>query len=523
MHVYPESGPESARAPSLSEMAGPREFAPTNEPSSEHSLTRDPRSLSARVQESYGDIIQKLFIDREDGKERCLYRVELDAVARKLGSTPELLLRGAAQELREHGERAKIDRYGRITNPKSIGPYFAALMPVIARNIDLYVIHDQEQLSSRAIPFSDSYKEQFRAVLARGESIIALLVKNPPKEAVVEIEELSKRHFDGVMSFWSDAQFRERVPKSQKLSDWMARATIRVLCTGEDQACKDTMKAVNESIERSLEGDQLVRAIRQITHNYQRKAFWTAAVIVGPIMAAVPGIEAAGKWVERISQTPGLAEKIVHTVGGALDDVASVAANAMQSMVGTGSLWEKVKRGLPALTGGLGGIPVAMGLCLGSSYLYETGVHPLQLLGGVMFALGCSLGTVGASIGEYRETLHRIKGLEKSPAIGDLVAAMSPWQKRWCAFKDAILNVPFRLGHSVIGVSLQVGLAIAAVEGGFFKNPHFVTVEGVLESVAGVAAALAIPFFMRKSHQSKIRDHAYVGPISSEGAVSPRV
>ena len=55
------------------------------------------------------------------------------------------------------------------------------------------------------------------------------------------------------------------------------------------------------------------------------------------------------------------------------------------------------------------------------------------------------------------------------------------------------MDVPFRVGHTLIGVPFQLALGAAAGAFGFFTHSAFVMVEGMAETLLGAATAYAYP------------------------------
>src|SRR5262245_3808190 len=56
-------------------------------------------SPHSKILEAYSTVIKKLFVARDDGKERCLYRHELEKSAKGIGCSAHELVEHGLQEL----------------------------------------------------------------------------------------------------------------------------------------------------------------------------------------------------------------------------------------------------------------------------------------------------------------------------------------------------------------------------------------------------------------------------------------
>ena len=98
-----------------------------------------------------------------------------------------------------------------------------------------------------------------------------------------------------------------------------------------------------------------------------------------------------------------------------------------------------------------------------------------------------------------------INELQKNRKHGYLVADLDAAEKFKLAFKEAIMDVPFRVGHTLIGVPFQLILGAAAGAFGFFYNPVFIMLEGMAETLLGAATTYFYPWFARRQRNIRLR------------------
>ena len=77
--------------------------------------------------------------------------------------------------------------------------------------------------------------------------------------------------------------------------------------------------------------------------------------------------------------------------------------------------------------------------------------------------------------------------------------------------------MPFRIGHTVIGVPSQVALGAAAAGAfGFFNSDYFVAAIGAAETLFGVATAFLYPKWADKQHLQRLKSvKAFAGDCNA--------
>jgi hypothetical protein len=272
---------------------------------------------------------------------------------------------------------------------------------------------------------------------------------------------------------------------SPALKDYLDYATVRIITTAKDTTLNQLARGINTQLERAggFEDRRWTALVKGVTQGDRHHALKEALTVCGPVVIGVKLLES-------------LAPFLMHTIGGALDDlVGAILPDVSQSMGKRGeSFASRLKEAWPVLKAGLASLPLAMGCGWLASTLYagSTSVAVHALSGG-LFALACSLGTLGTSIGAYRKASQAIERLRSDRSIGHEIERLGSWERVKVALQESIFDVPFRVGHTVIGVPLQLALGVAAGIGGFFHNGSFVMAEGMLETILGAATAFSYP------------------------------
>ena len=467
-----------------------------------------------KVVEAYSEVIQKLFLGKRNSPEQhVLYGHELARAAEALQIGPQELAEKALCELRSNGEHMRLDQFGRAANSGKVGRHFEAICGLIAGHVDLYIVHDEAQLKQGVLPLSASYREQFKAILDTAEVAVLIIAKTPPESAAIEIRKITDQRLHGLMGFWAEPDFQRSAEMSPALRDYLSHATVRVLCTGKQERANQLALALNQHLERAggFEDSHWVRMVKGISQGEKQESLKDAFRVCIPVVALVKALE---------HFAPGA----LHVVGGVLDDLfGAIIPDASQSMGRKDLPYpERVKHAWPVLKSGLLSLPIAGALGWLSSAAYDAAhsgwaqhaagtiglsspAIPLHVAAGLLFAFACCAGTLGTSIAAYRKARRAIKSLETDKEYGRFVKHLTPLQKTWLAFKESILDIPFRVGHTVIGVPFQIGLGVAAGLGGFFHNGNFVTIEGVAETVLGAAAVFIYPYIARRKQYCSLR------------------
>lgn len=503
----PPGQEQSAAAPEFPRgLAMPGKAAITTDVSTQSTAKATPSTSQAptKLAEAYEKVIVKLFLERENGKERCFYGSEVEALAKEQGMTRKEVVAAALKELIDNGKNLERDDHGRITNAKKIGPHFASLIGFINEKIDLYVISDKQHLNSPDIPLSDTYRTALSPIVDSGEAVILMLTKLPPEEAAKELKQITKEKFHGIWSLWSDERYRSRVTMSPLLEDYLTHGTVKIRTTSKDPGLNKIAAVLNEHLEKDsgFEDDHWIRVVHSIAKNEKKESLKEALKMCVPVIVAVKAAEIF------------LPAGFMHAIGGAMDDFfAAILPDAKQNEHkdeegDTPEMKAQNKKQSRALMiAGAATLPFAAYLGYFAGHAYSATASFMQkTVVGSAFALACCAGTLATSVGAYVITRNAIKKLERDPATADLVEEMSPWQKAKLAFKESIMGVPFRIGHTVIGVPLQFGASILGAHIGGFDSTWFIVGVGVAESVLGAVTAFAYPHYANRIHRNHLRN-----------------
>ncbi len=263
---------------------------------------------------------------------------------------------------------------------------------------------------------------------------------------------------------------------------------------------------------------QLERLMDYLVHSEKGESLKGALKICIPMVGAIKVLD---------HFFPGL----THVVGGALDDIfGAILPDASQSM-GKGerlandgisrnflqramrdakSFAKRAAHAIPVAIAGMAFIPSAFLFGYLSKVLYapDSSVGR-KLIAGACFGLACGIGTVGTSIAA---TLREKKAIAKFHKENNL--PKGNYLKK--AIHDSIFRIPFRIGHTVWGLPLQIGMsaAAAATSATVFSHWLFVSGIGMMETILGMIFAFGYTHHaerehrkaMRKLHVSDLRD-----------------
>ena len=451
-----------------------------------------------KIRDIYVEIIQKLFIRSQEGKQISIYDRKIEKVAKKkFNMRGKNFVHATLNELKTYFKHIQLGPKGRILNAKQIGEHFNALFRITSNNVDLFVIPDETHLNSSRVPLSSSFRDEFRKIIDRDEAAAILLVKHPPEETAHEIHEVTEQCLHGVMSLWANEQFQQTADLHENLRDYLQHATVRVLNTGYNPEVDKITKAINDHLERhgGFEDTHWIRVVKGVAQDEKKESLKQTLGVCIPIVVVV-------KIIERV--VPG----ILHAIGGMLDDLFGAIIPDVSQSMGDRKLpmKKRFKNAWPVLKGGLVTLPFAFGLGWFSAVLHGISeATVIHMLSGVIFALACCLGTLGTSIAAFKKAYSSIGKLQNDKTYGYLAADLNVFEKINLAFKESIMDVPFRVGHTVIGVPFQIALGIAAGAFGFFHNTIFIMIEGMAETLLGAATTFAYPRIARFMRNLRLR------------------
>lgn len=450
----------------------------------------------------YIEIIQKLFTAKEGRKQRGIY----NRIVEKVGMKKFLLrnqnfVHGALEQLRANFKELRLSPGGRILNPKEIGDHFNALLRIVSNNVDLFVIYDESQLEGPHLPLSQSYKKEFRKIIARGEAAAVLLVKHPPEETALEIRKVSEKSLQGLMSLWTDEHFQQTSEIRGSLKDYLQHATVKVLHTGYDPEVVKITANINQHLEKhgGFEDTHWIRVVKGVAQEEKKESLKQALGVCIPIVVVI-------KIVEHVLPN------ILHAIGGVLDDLFGAIIPDVSQSLGNRELplSERLKKAWPVLQGGLITLPLAFAMGWLSAKLYGMSASVIiHMLAGVLFALACCGGTLGTSIAAFSKAYKAVDKLQEDKKHAYLVSRLSDFEKIKLAFNESIMDVPFRMGHTVIGVPFQLILGIAAGAFGFFNSSLFIMIEGMAETLLGSITAFVYPYIARFKRNARLRHTAF--------------
>ena len=430
-------------------------------------------------------VLTKCLVAENGEKRRLVYDHELSRVETSRGDAPNTLLTKALSELTSAGSKIVSDARGGIANPREVGDAFAAVYTLVASKVDVSVALNRRHLTAREFPLSANTAASLAPIVNEGHAVIVMVAKEPPQSAAEELRRIADEKFGGLVSLWQKRELWDVAGVSPELRDYLNFATVRVITTAKDPLLSQLARGVNVRLEREggFEDSQWIALVKAGSQGDRQHALKEALMVCGPVVIGVKALE---------SFAPGL----MHSVGGALDDLfGAILPDVSQSMGKKGLPFsERLKEAWPVLKSGLASLPVAMGCgWLAATLHADTSSIGMHAVSGALFALACSLGTLGTSIGAYNKASRALEKLRSDEAIGGHIEKLGTWGRMKLALQESIFDVPFRVGHTVIGVPLQFALGISAGVGGFFHNGLFVMAEGMLETVLGAGTAFGYP------------------------------
>ena len=456
------------------------------------------------VRSAYAEVILKLCSNLV---KRYNYFDELSAIPDKSGITTYKLIDLAVSQLKEG--TLKLDSLGRVENAKEIGNEFSQVYEFLFKRTDLFFIFDKEQLSDGRFYLPQKYREAIGKMVDADDVAAVIIAKEMPERAKKEVRELSDR-LGG--TFWLNNGLLDKVEMSTLLRNYLKYGSVRVLCTKDRTAESNAIaRAINEGIDEKhgFQAHQTERLMDYLVHSEKGESLKGALKICIPMVGAIKVLD---------HFFPGL----THVVGGALDDIfGAILPDASQSM-GKGespaedgitrnflqramrsiqSFAKRAGHAIPVALAGMAFIPSAFLFGYLSKVLYAPDSSVARkFLAGACFGLACGIGTVGTSIAA---TLREKKAIAKFHKDNGL--PKGNYLKK--AIHDSIFRIPFRIGHTVWGLPLQIGMsaAAAATSAAVFSHWLFVSGVGMMETILGMIFAFGYTHYAEREHRKIMR------------------
>jgi len=439
------------------------------------------------VRDAYREVILKLCSNLP---ERYNYFEDLSEIAKKSGTTADQVVKLALSQLR--AGTLKLDSLGRVENAKEIGNEFSQVYEFLFKNVDMFFIFDKEQLSDRKFYLPQKYRDAIGEMVDEKDVAAVIIAKEMPERAKQEVRELCH---DLGGTFWLNNGFLDKVKMSSHLRSYLKLGTVRVLCTKDRTTESNAIaRSINEGMEEKhgFQDHCLSRLMDYLIQNEKSESLKDAlklGFVVGVVVKLIDLV--APKW--------------LHVIAGVIDDIVfGILPDVFQSIVrGVGTKWEQLKKAGSVFFGGAVGLPASFLFGWVSTLLYHQGA-PLaeRMLAGFCFAIACGIGTVGTSIAAV---IREFKAIKKFYAENGLEGSTKIYLKK--AFQDSILRVPFRIGHTIIGLPAQIAFGMAAGAFNFFHHWVFVSVEGMLETILGIAVAFSFSHYATRNHRNAMRKH----------------
>jgi len=420
-----------------------------------------------------------LLFDRLYAKEGYNYMPELGKKAEKLGLPPGKLLAKAREQL--ESPCLRFDRKGRIRGAKKAGNELAAVLGCTYENMKVFVVADGAQLSGGNSPLPKGYYGKFDAINGMGDATVVAFAKALPSSLQSEAREIGKEKFHS-LSWLDNPLLWHHAGMSGNMLNFLRHDTIWVGCTGTE--CRLVAMQMDRELEQphGFERQYMKRLVRAMSEKEKADTLSSVLLVCGAVAGIIEGL----KHIYPVA---------MYVAGGALSDVfgaiipdvsQSVSHVKEQSASHAKRFWSKAKAGWKVFLGGAAGLPFALAAGWLASYLYSPAAPmEIRVLAGALFGLACAAGTVGTSVAATIGAYRAFSSLEKE----GMKAKASTGKRAWEAMNEAILKVPFRIGHTVLGLPLQLAYGMLAGAFLFFDKSWFVISEGVLEIVLGALFA----------------------------------
>jgi len=427
---------------------------------------REPKLAPAAARKAYN-----LLFDRLYAKEGYNYMPELGKKAEKLGIPAQTLLADARKQLESPSIR--FDGKGRMKNAKKAGRELAAVLECANESVKVFVVADGAQLADGRAPLPKKYNGEFGAILGMGDATVVAFAKVLPSSLRSEAREIGERKFHSLA--WLDNPLLWRNSgMSKNMLNFLLHETIWVGCTGTE--CRIITRRMDRALEQphGFERRYMRRLVRAMSEKEKADTLSSVLLVCGAVAGIIEGL----KHVYPVA---------MYVAGGMLSDIfGAIIPDVSQSVGHAKGAWNKIKQGWKVFLGGAIGLPFSLGFGVAASMLYSP-VAPIgtRMLAGALFALACAAGTVGTSVAAAMGAYRAFASLEND----GMKAKTGSWRRALEALNEAVLKVPFRIGHTILGLPLQVAFGVLAGALLFFDKSWFVISEGLLEIVLGAASA----------------------------------
>jgi len=235
-----------------------------------------------------------------------------------------------------------------------------------------------------------------------------------------------------------------------------------------------------------VEEHHVARVVRSIGEDQKINMLKRVGLICGGMLLAVELIKhTMPRW--------------INVVGGALGElIGSVIPSVSQSFKALGTLRQKLEDAKPEIKGGIAGVGASLALGALSTFIYKEG---MPIWAGFIFGLACCCGAIGTAYGAMRDAYRALSEQSKAENMH-----LSRGKKLRMAYQEAILNVPFRIGNTLIAIPVQLAAGLLSGEYGFFTYPVFVMFEGVFDPLIGTLMAFIYPKMANRKHRKMIKE-----------------
>lgn len=461
-----------------------------------------------RRKEAVLEILCNLFHD-DNTTDKIPYTRELAEKARSLNISPGTLLGEAVRELERTKQDVILDRSGRISNAREIGPHFFQIISLLSHLVDVRILDSSHSGADAHLPLSPSYRKEIAELTRGGHCAVLMFTHRPPRPAIEEIEEVTGSQLGGIWQLWARPGIRDSLDLSPALRSYLDRATVRVLVTGHNDDLTKRAEHINNEIERAgnLEDIHWIRVVHGIAKHQYRESLKEAMTVCVPLVLGINFVHHAFPH-------------LVHRFVGAMDDVAGLIPNLWndvktqlrkpQASPQTNAAKERLTRlarSLWTITS-VSAVTISSAYALGtlsSEMMKSAPSLEMKVAAGVVFAFSCTMGAIVASSAAALNTARSLRRLTGEESCRDEVRRLTKLDRAKIILQEAVLGVPFRVGQVVIGIPLQIALGAAAGAFNFFQAGWFLTFEAVAENLFGALVALSYPKFSELVHYSRLR------------------
>lgn len=493
-NLEPKLSPPPACLNCLSDLQTPQNLDPSKIEPSIPKLRTGPLDKKIAI---FTESIRKLFVGPSD-KDHITYNSELEHLSATHNCNASDFLYSAIAEIEDKNSEIIWKSDGQIDIQSSKIPEKGlSLIKLALAHADIHVCCSPEVVVSPQLHLSKSFQRDFIKILGMNEALALVIIKEPSKDLANEINKVTNTELAGLTSLLTDPRFSSVIDNNQKLNSYLDFATVRVLTTATSSKALNIVKRLNEALEENhaFEDIHWARVAKSVALGEKQEALGGALKVCLPVIGSIFALH-------------HIAPKLMNILGGVLDDIfGAVVPNISQSWgPKEASFKEKLKNAMPIIKGGAIGVGASFGFGLATMLLYSEGTGSLASRGlaGLCFALACSAGTIGSCVAAFRGSLKALDSLKNNPQLSDTIKSLS-WKDRLSiAFRESILDSPFRIGHVLIGVPTQIAAGIVAGIGGFLSNPIFVGIEGMTETLLGIGTAFVYPAISGFIHRRRL-------------------